>query len=77
MNRGTHTQLIAYHTIGAWGTGSDDADLIQSTKAPKGGRERGVGFIRRVKWRAASDSGARALSPLSLHLSLSLSVAVV
>ena len=34
VNRGTHTQLIAYHTIGAWGTGSDDVGLIQSTKAP-------------------------------------------
>jgi len=34
VNRGTHTQLIAYHTIGAWGTGSDDVGLIQRTKAP-------------------------------------------
>ena len=37
VNRGTHTQLtqlIAYHTIGGWGTGSDNAVLIQSTKAP-------------------------------------------
>ena len=34
VNRGTHTQLIAYHTIGAWGTGNDDVGLIQSTKAP-------------------------------------------
>ena len=36
VNQGTHTQLIPYHTIGAWGTGSDDVGLIQSTKAPKG-----------------------------------------
>ena len=37
--RGTHTQLIAYHTIGAWGTGSDDVSLIQSTKAPQRDRD--------------------------------------
>jgi hypothetical protein len=35
VNRGTHTQLIAYHTIGVWGAGSDDVGLMQSTKAPK------------------------------------------
>ena len=34
VNRGTHTQLIAYQTIEAWGTGSDDVGFIQSTKAP-------------------------------------------
>ena len=33
-NRGTHTQHIAYHTIGVWGAGSDDVGLIQRTKAP-------------------------------------------
>ena len=35
VRRGTHTQLIAYHTIGVWGAGSDDVGLIQSTKTPK------------------------------------------
>jgi hypothetical protein len=35
VNRGTHTQLNAYHTIGAWGTEGDDVGLIQTTKAPK------------------------------------------
>ena len=35
VNRGTHTQLIAYHTIGVWGTGGDTVGLIQSTKTPK------------------------------------------
>ena len=28
---GTHPQPILYHTIGVWGTGSDDMGLIQST----------------------------------------------
>ena len=36
VNRGTHTQPIAYHTIGAWCTGSDDMGLIRNNKAPKG-----------------------------------------
>ena len=44
VNLETHTQLIAYHTIGVWGTGSDDAGLIQRTKAPPGTQqERGRG----------------------------------
>jgi len=30
-----HLQFTAYHTIGVWGTGSDDVGLIQGTKAPK------------------------------------------
>ena len=44
VNRDTHTQLIAYHTIGAWGTGSDDVGLMQSTKVPKHPMDPTVGF---------------------------------
>ena len=35
VNRGSHTQPIACHTIGVWGTGGDDVGLIESTKAPQ------------------------------------------
>ena len=42
VHRGTHTQLIAYHPIGVWGTGSDDVGLIKSTKAPSGSTLQGI-----------------------------------